>query len=127
MPLFALLRLKVAVRNARFQHQLVVAVCVAAVALELADAGLDPVAAKLCFIIDAKILDVLQHLFPRGKVHDLFLSTRVRRSLQSRQVVLYLQLPYEYLRVARILIRNLVQDLSTVALRQVRCYLLLLL
>ena len=74
VPLPAHFSLIVLVEVALFDDQLNVAVSIGTLSLELTAARLHEVLAQLSLVIDAKVLNILDHFLPRCEVHLFLLS-----------------------------------------------------
>lgn len=74
MPLFAHFCFVVFIHRDGLHNEFVVAVRVAALVLELALTGTHKVAAQLRLVVDAEVLNVLEHLLARSEVHLFLLA-----------------------------------------------------
>lgn len=74
VPLLAHFSLIVLVEVALLDDQLNVAMSIGALSVELASARLHEVLAELSLVIDAEVLNILDHFLPRCEVHLFLLS-----------------------------------------------------
>ena len=102
VPLLAHFSFVILVVTARAAGQLVMSMCIAAFALELAVARLQPIATELGFVVHAKIFNILKHLFTRSKHHLLLLTARIRWS-GKHDVLIHLHLSDDATRIIRML------------------------
>ena len=113
MPLLAVLRLVVPVHVCRPKNELFVAVRVHALLIEFTVTFLHEITTQLSLVVDTEVFDVLEHLFARGKIHELLLPLIL---VWQTKTLLHLQLLKQFLRVARVLICDFVELGGEVAL-----------